>query len=79
MNLKELIKEARKYLQPPEEDEQGPDLWNPSEGQKPKTAPHAAVAAPRAAVAAPCPKDTVKQRKPDGTTACVSLRGIRKS
>jgi len=72
MKLRELIKEARKYLKPPEEDEEGPDLWNPSEGQKPKTAP-------RAAVAAPCGPGTVRQRKPDGSFACVSLRGVKKS
>jgi hypothetical protein len=70
MNLRELIKEARKYL-PPEEEE-GPDLWNPSEGSKPKPAI-------RAPVTAPCGPGTVRQRKPDGTTICVSLRGVKKS
>jgi hypothetical protein len=72
MKLRELIKEARKYLQPPEEDEDTLDFGPRGKaardlGPMPKAAP------------APCPKDTVRQRKPDGTTACVSLRGVKKS
>lgn len=73
MKLRELIKEARKYISPPEEDEEGPDF-----GPRGKAARDLGPIPPKAPVV-PCPKDTVKQRKSDGTTACVSLRGIRKS
>lgn len=72
MNLKALIKEARKYLQPPEEDEEL-DF-----GPRGKAARDLGPIPPKTPVA-PCGPGTIRQRKPDGTSACVPLRGVKKS
>lgn len=66
MNLRELIKEARKHLQDPEE---AGDF-----GPRGKAAQGAAPENYKPPVAA-CAPGTVRQRKADGSSACVALRG----
>ncbi len=73
MTLRKLIREARKFLRTPEEDDEELDL-----GPRGKHAQDGSVPAPKAAPA-PCGPGTIRQRKPDGTSVCVALRGIRKS
>ena len=71
MNLRDLVKEGRKYLQDPEEDgDYGPT------GRAARGAVGASYKPPIEAHAA-CPAGTVRQRKADGSSSCVALRGAK--
>lgn len=71
MNLRDLIKEGRKYLQEPEEDgDFGPV------GRAARGAVGADYKPPPEKFAA-CPAGTVRQKKPDGSSSCVALRGAK--
>lgn len=72
MTLRELIKEARKHLQDPEEDgDFGPEGRN-ARGAAPEGFK------PSPLSTEPCGPGMVRQRRADGSSSCVSLRGSKR-